>query len=175
MPLVDIATLRQIRKLQQRFEIGFCRPDRSNWPPEVEVVVGTRQYHELARWFVHRKPFFDPDVLNTYHRLLRRHMGHKTITAFLSVDPEDGWISMAFSVYGCRALRADECIHPMHARFLAAIYNEGLQYRQMDDHITLRVLDQQYRPLPPLTGVHDVPVSSKTISGSRRRSAHAAR
>lgn len=168
-PSLDIDTLRQIRKLQRQFEIGFCAPDRDDRPPRVEVLAGTRDYHRLAQWFLRRKPFFDPEVLNTYLRLLRQHMGHKTITAFLSVDPEDGWISIEFSVYGCRPLRKHQYIHPMHARFLAAVYHEGLQYRQMDDHIALRLLDHHYRPALAVPGGRDAEVSSHTVRAVGRK------
>lgn len=175
VPSLDIGTLRHIRRLQRRFEIGFCAPGREDQPPRVEVLTGTRDYHRLAQWFLRRKPFFDPEVLNTYHRLLRQHMGHKTITAFLSVDPEDGWISMEFSVYGCRPLRKGQYIHPMHAQFLAAVYHEGLQYRQMDDHIGLRLLDHHYRPALAVSGGRDVPVPPQTVRPPRRKAGRATR
>lgn len=142
----DISMLRSIRKLQLQFEIGFCNPETGDWPPEAEVLAGTPAYHELARWFLLRKPFFHPSVLDTYYRLLRRHMKGKTITAHVSIDPEDGWTFFEFTVYGFPPLSRKRQIYQEHDDFLVALFHEGLQYRHLDLHVGLTTVDGRYRP-----------------------------
>jgi|GEM_PF-4257537 len=139
--------LRRVRQLQQRLEAGFWddHPD-DQWVPTTEAPLGSAAYQRLSAWYLRRKPFLQRKALEDYCRLLLQHMKGRMITAHASIDPEDGWLCLWFTVYGLPRLRRFRAIHEEHRHFLDALFDEGLHTRHTSGHIGLMIARTPYRP-----------------------------
>lgn len=137
--------LRHIRRLQRHLEAGFWDEDPNNEWVGAEVLLGSDEYRKLLSWYLRRKPFFQPGVLDDYCRLLARHMKGKTITAHISIDPEDGWMCLWFTIYGLPRLRRWLAIHDEHRAFLDDLFDEGPSFRHTSEHIGISIADTPYR------------------------------
>ncbi|WAC72560.1 hypothetical protein OU995_23920 [Roseateles sp. SL47] len=73
-------------------------------------------------------------------------MKGRTITAHVSIDPEDGWLCLWFTVYGLPRLRRHGAVHDEHRNFLDALFAEGLHVRHTSGHIGLTIARTPYRP-----------------------------
>lgn len=137
---------RQLRRLQQRLESGFWRGAHDDqWVQNIEALIGSPDFHKLSRWYLRRKPFLPRKALADYCRLLAHHMNGCTLTAHVSIDPEDGWLCLWFTVYGLPALKRRGAIHDEHRAFLDALFAEGLHVRHTSGHIGLMVARGPYR------------------------------
>lgn len=103
------------------------------------MTLGTPAYDKLVRWYLRRKPFLAFLALTDYARLLTRHMKGCTLTAHVSIDPEDGWLCLWFTVYGLPRLKRHRAIHDEHRAFLDALFAEGLHVRHTSGHIGLMI------------------------------------
>lgn len=140
---------RHLRRLQQRLEAGFWRgANDDQWVQDLEVPLGSPDFHKLSQWYLRRKPFLLPKALSDYCRLLKHHMKGCTLTAHVSIDPEDGWLCLWFTVYGLPPLKRHGAIHEEHRAFLDALFAEGLHVRHTSGHIGLIVARGAYRPNP---------------------------